>query len=87
MVFKLMSDTNWLLFSEVGRYGTATVSLCLIFILRLPAFFDYKVIYLPGCPNFEVCGVQITYFRLLIKDQGMNRLFQHHDSCQRKRWV
>lgn len=25
----------------------------IILILRIPAFFDYKVVYIPNCPHFE----------------------------------
>uniref|UniRef100_A0A914PBW1 G-protein coupled receptors family 1 profile domain-containing protein n=1 Tax=Panagrolaimus davidi TaxID=227884 RepID=A0A914PBW1_9BILA len=53
--FIVVGNIKWLSFvsTEIGRYCTATVYLLVIFVLRLPAFFDYKVIFLPGCPSFE----------------------------------
>uniref|UniRef100_A0AC35G4V8 G-protein coupled receptors family 1 profile domain-containing protein n=1 Tax=Panagrolaimus sp. PS1159 TaxID=55785 RepID=A0AC35G4V8_9BILA len=53
--FIVVGNIKWLSFvsTEIGRYSTATVYLLVIFVLRLPAFFDYKVIFLPGCPSFE----------------------------------
>uniref|UniRef100_A0A7E4VR17 G_PROTEIN_RECEP_F1_2 domain-containing protein n=1 Tax=Panagrellus redivivus TaxID=6233 RepID=A0A7E4VR17_PANRE len=39
--------------TEIGRYAFSILTLCVIFVLRLPAFFDYKIVFLKECPSFE----------------------------------
>ncbi|KAE9552114.1 hypothetical protein FO519_004694 [Halicephalobus sp. NKZ332] len=53
--FIVVGNIKWLSLvgSEFGRYITAAISLSVILVLRVPAFFDYEVVYLPNCPSLE----------------------------------